>query len=200
MVRKPSEWIVSAYFYHLIGMEPWETLADPPHCNNCDHGAWLKIFGACDFKCSFNKLLLNTSMEEGLEIETQRSRWEILKMLHNMKLWQGTNALHLSLVHFANDFDATVQCMLRFYLGTSLPQGKRMQTVLKAARAAGKGSKSKYTTDPLKVTRAHERLRLLTRERESCRFLADADALYERLMMRGRKVMSRLGCPQTQRK
>eukprot|EP00913_Durusdinium_trenchii_P026092 g24477.t1 len=86
-------------------------------------------------------------------------------MLYNMKLWhRAPNTLHLSLVHFSNHFDATVQCMLIFYLeGRALrvpPGSAKMQQLLVAARAAGSTSK-KYHMDPEIVQGARQHLQML---------------------------------------
>ena len=46
-----------------------------------------RIFSNCDFKCSYQELLQNSTLEQGVELEIHRSSWEIIKMLYNMKLW-----------------------------------------------------------------------------------------------------------------
>ncbi|CAK9083269.1 unnamed protein product [Durusdinium trenchii] len=186
MVRKPSDWIISAYLFHLNEWEAWFDLHDPPNCNNCHHGAWRRIFSNCDFKCSYQELLQNSTLEQGVELEIHRSSWEIIKMLYNMKLWhRAPNTLHLSLVHFSNHFDATVQCMLIFYLeGRALrvpPGSAKMQQLLVAARAAGSTSK-KYHMDPEIVQGARQHLQMLM-AKEDYRFLRDADLLYDQLML-----------------
>ncbi|CAK9067272.1 unnamed protein product [Durusdinium trenchii] len=158
-------------------------------------GSARSIFSGCDFNCSYQEILRTSPTERGVEIEIRRSRWEILKMLHNMKLWQRANVLHLSLVHYSNDFDATVKCMLTFFLEgrQKLVHGKKMQALLAAARAAGLRSKL-YKKDLQQVLQVEEHLWMLALQEEH-RFLADADALYDRLMIRGQKEMARLGCP-----
>ena len=85
-------------------------------------------------------------MEDGLKAEINRSSWDMLKMMYNMKSWKGrTDVLSVSLSHFSNDFDATVRCIVLFLLDGLQPRrllrAKTLQNLLASARKAGHRTK-----------------------------------------------------------
>ena len=200
LVRKPSEVIVSAYLYHMRSNEVWHRLTDPPNCDTCDHIAWKRIFSSSNFNRSYEKVLRSSSMEKGIEIETLRSRWEILKMMYNMKIWQGrSDVLSISLSHFSNDFDATLRCILSFWLDGLKParvlRPKALKTLLAQAHVAGKRSKKWYRANPKKVSQATDHIQRLSRQPDY-RFIWYADDLYEQLMLQENVLYRRFGCPE----
>lgn len=134
-------------------------------------------------------------MKNGVEIELQRSRWQILKMVYNMKLWQfRSDVLSISLSHFSNNFDATVRCMVSFWLHDLQPLdiGTTLEDILAEAHAPGNiiyedrkgGNKRKVKAYVKNLAR-----------RQEYRFLQEADALYEQMMANSQMISERYGCP-----
>ncbi|CAE8696429.1 unnamed protein product, partial [Polarella glacialis] len=127
LVRKPSDMLVSGYRYHSQRSwdttEVWEDFKDPPSCLSCDHQAWLQIFGRRKFLCSYGELMRNVSVDEGLEIELLRSRWDIMKMVRNVRSWyDNPQILQISLENFVADFEGTLLCIGRFLLNKPPPE------------------------------------------------------------------------------
>ena len=122
LVRRPSDLVVSGYRYHKqvhLGREKWLRYKFPrvPDCFNCDHWAWLRIFDGCDYRCSYQEALKNSSLAGGLVKEVLRSRWDVLKMLRRARRWQhNKRVLQLRLDSFDVNFDETLRCLLRFIL------------------------------------------------------------------------------------
>ena len=200
MVRRPSDLIVSAYFYHKMTNETWCRGDNPPNCENCDHAAWKEIFIRCNFKCSYHRLLQKSSIEHGIEIEALRSRWDVHKMLYNMKLWQGRNdVLPLSVSHFSHDFDATLRCLLFFWLNRQPTSSFLGPTdpLLTAARTRGKGAdqkSKKHRTSSQRIIQAKQHLKMLSQQPDY-QFITYADSLFEELMMKGEHLARSFGCP-----
>ncbi|CAE7291940.1 CysRS, partial [Symbiodinium pilosum] len=160
-------------------------LRHPPACNNCDHRAWREIFRGCGFHCSYFQRLQNVSMTQGLELESWRARWEILKMMHNMRLWNGTDrVLTVSLQHFRANFDGTVQCIVRFLSqgGPRRLHGRQAEALISELRALGRESRS-HGARGAETAAVKEVLRRDVMDRQP--YLQKADRLFDRLMASG---------------
>eukprot|EP00438_Fugacium_kawagutii_P013136 Skav233640 [mRNA] locus=scaffold2779:320371:321543:+ [translate_table: standard] len=208
MVRKPSEIIASAYLYHLRCDEKWFELDDPPGCDFCDDAAWKSIFSACKFKCSYQALLQQSDLKHGIEAELQRSRWQILKMIFNMKNWQSEDVLTVSLSHFSSDFDATVRCIVSFWLHglhdlQPLDVETTIEDILAEARLHGNFAldvrKARNNTKAPQVKTVRAYVKKFLRQQEH-RFLQEADVQYEQMMMQSQRASSAFGCPDRSRK
>ncbi|CAE8635812.1 unnamed protein product [Polarella glacialis] len=222
LVRRASAVVVSGYRYHLKKVDPesemWTEFRNPPSCLSCDHEAWNSIFSSCGFRCSYGELLRNSSASDGLGYETLRSRFDVLKMMHNARKWQDNpRVLQLSMAQFESDFDGTMLCVARFLRGNPRLEASdpRTQQLLEdvqqfdTGRIRQCGSKDMLESSAcrknaiLKHVRGHmappdERESLWSELRRRAadwdQFLSPADALLDSLI--GHSAAGRIyGCP-----
>jgi len=73
------------------------------------------LFSTCCHQCSYHALLSNSSEHDGILLEAVHSRETLDALRTKLDRWMNdANALTLSVDHFANDFNGTLSCMLKF--------------------------------------------------------------------------------------
>lgn len=122
-VRDPVALLLSAYRYHgnNVSAENWEGRAATCHmCGETEHSM---IFETCGGTCGYLQLLRSVDEHVGIAIEAIHSRKTIGVMLGNFVRWRkNPDVLHITMEHFSADYDAAVNCIIRFWGFEVTPQ------------------------------------------------------------------------------